>query len=141
MIGVVIVTHGSLADALLNTAELIMGKQEQVKAVAFESGQAVADLQSRIMKAVTQVDSGQGTLILVDILGGSPYNASAMLMLEQVKTEVISGVNLPMLFAVLPMRNLTLDGAAKVVLSGGRDGISQFIMNKKSTAVTEGEIS
>ena len=138
MIGVVIVTHGSLADALLNTAELIMGKQEQVKAVAFESGQAVADLQSRIMKAVTQVDSGQGTLILVDILGGSPYNASAMLMMEQVKTEVISGVNLPMLFAVLPMRNLTLDRAAEVVLTGGRDGISQFIM---SAAVTEGEIS
>lgn len=71
MIGVVIVTHGNLADALLNTAEQIMGKQqEQVKAVAFESGQAVADLQNRIMKAVTQVDSGQGTLILVDILGG-----------------------------------------------------------------------
>jgi len=130
MIGVVIVTHGNLADALLTTAELIMGKQEQVKAVTFESGQAVADLQTRIAQAVKQVDSGQGTIILVDILGGSPYNASAMLMLEQVKTEVISGVNLPMLFAVLPMRNLTLDGAVNVVLAGGHDGIARFIMNK-----------
>jgi len=130
MIGVVIVTHGSLAGALLGTVELIMGKQEQVKAVAFESGQAVADLQMRIIQAVAQVDTGKGALILVDILGGSPYNASAMLMMEQPKIEMIVGVNLPMLFEVLPMRTLRLASVADMALDGGRNGISKFVMKK-----------
>lgn len=132
MIGLVIVTHGDLGGALLNTAELIMGKQEQVKAVAFESGQAVADLQVRIAQATKQVNKGQGILILVDILGGSPYNASALLAVEQADTEVITGVNLPMLFSILPVRNLKLASVADVAVIGGRDGIEKFAMNNVS---------
>lgn len=130
MIGVVIVTHGSLAVALLSTVELIIGKQEQVNAVAFEAGQAVVDLQARILQAVEQVDKGQGVLILVDILGGSPYNASAMLVMERTGTEMIAGVNLPMLFAVLPVRTLKLASIADVALGDGRNGIAKFVMNK-----------
>jgi PTS system mannose-specific IIA component len=131
MIGVVIVTHGSLASALLGTVELIMGKQEQVMAVAFEVGQAVVDLQTRVAEAVAQVDSGHGTLILVDILGGSPYNASAMLVMEQRNIEMITGVNLPMLFEVLPVRTGKLTSVADVALSGGCGGIAKFVMNRK----------
>lgn len=129
MIGVVIVTHGNLGAALLNTAELIMGKQEQVTTVAFESGQAVADLQIRIEEATQQVNQGQGTLILVDVLGGSPYNASALLTVEQAHTKVVAGVNLPMLFSLLPVRHLTLASVAQVAINGGRQGIEQFTMN------------
>ncbi|WP_378954858.1 PTS sugar transporter subunit IIA [Pelosinus sp. sgz500959] len=132
MIGVVIVTHGGLGGALLNAAELIMGKQEHVQAVAFESGQAVTDLQVRIAQASRQVDKGQGTLILVDILGGSPYNASALLAVEQTNTEVITGVNLPMLFSILPVRNLDLTSIADVAVLGGRNGIKKFTMNHVS---------
>lgn len=131
MIGVVIVTHGSLASALLDTVELIMGKQEQVKTVAFEAGQAVVDLQTRIAQAVAQVDSGHGTLILVDILGGSPYNASAMLMMEQGNIEMITGVNVPMLFEVLPVRIGKLTNVVQVAVDGGQNGIDKFIMSRK----------
>ncbi len=132
MIGVVIVTHGYLGVALLNAAELIIGKQEHVKAVAFESGQAVADLQERITQASKEVDNGQGTLILVDIVGGSPYNASALIAVEQGNHEVITGVNLPMLISILPVRNLNLASAAQMAVSGGRDGIEKFTMNNVS---------
>ena len=132
MIGVVIVTHGYLGVALLNAAELIIGKQEHVKAVAFESGQAVADLQERITQASKEVDNGQGTLILVDIVGGSPYNASALIAVEQGNREVITGVNLPMLISILPVRNLNLASAAQMAVSGGRDGIEKFTMNNVS---------
>ncbi len=132
MIGVVIVTHGYLGVALLNAAELIVGKQEHVKAVAFESGQAVADLQGRITQASKEVDNGQGTLILVDIVGGSPYNASALIAVEQGNREVITGVNLPMLISILPVRNLNLASAAQMAVSGGRDGIEKFTMNNVS---------
>lgn len=132
MIGVVIVTHGYLGVALLNAAELIVGKQEHVKAVAFESGQAVADLQGRITQASKEVDNGQGTLILVDIVGGSPYNASALIAVEQGNREVITGVNLPMLISILPVRNLNLASAAQMAVDGGRDGIEKFTMNNVS---------
>ena len=131
MIGVVIVTHGKLASALLDTVELIMGKQEQVKTVTFETGQAVVDLQTRIAQAVAQVDSGHGTVILVDILGGSPYNASAMLMMEQGNLEMISGVNVPMLFEVLPVRSGKLASVVEVALGGGQNGIATFVMSRK----------
>ncbi len=131
MIGVVIVTHGKLASALLDTVELIMGKQEQVKTVTFETGQAVVDLQTRIAQAVAQVDSGHGTVILVDILGGSPYNASAMLMMEQGNLEMISGVNVPMLFEVLPVRSGKLASVVEVALGGGQNGIAKFVMSRK----------
>ena len=131
MIGVVIVTHGNLASALLDTVELIMGKQEQVKTVAFETGQAVVDLQTRIAQAVTKVDSGRGTIIFVDILGGSPYNASAMLVMEQKNIEIITGVNVPMLFETLPMRTGKLTKVVEVALRGGHDGIDRFAMSRK----------
>ena len=131
IVGVVIVTHGSLASALLGTVELIMGKQQQVKAVAFESGQAVSDLQTRIEEAVTQVDSGHGALILVDILGGSPYNAAAIVVMEQENVEMVTGVNVPMLFEVLPVRTGKLSSVVEVALGGGQDGIAKFVMNRK----------
>jgi len=131
MIGVVIVTHGSLASALLGTVELIMGKQEQLAAVTFESGQAVVDLQVRIAEAVAQVDSGDGTLILVDIVGGSPYNASAMLVMEQKNIEMVTGVNLPMLFEALPGRTGKLASVVDVAINGGCSGIAKFVMNRK----------
>ena len=131
MIGVVIVTHGSLASALLNTVELIMGKQEQITTVAFETGQAVTDLQTRITQAAIQVDSGHGILIFVDILGGSPYNASAMLMMERENIEMITGVNISMLFEVLPVRTGKLESVVEVALDGGRNGITRFAMSRK----------
>ena len=137
MIGVVIVTHGGLGGALLNAAELIMGKQEDVKAVAFESGQAVADLQVRITQATEEVEKGQGTLILVDILSGSPYNASALLAVEQSNTEVITGVNLPMLLSILPMRNLKLANVADLAVTSGRDGIEKFTMKNSRSFGTK----
>jgi PTS system mannose-specific IIA component len=130
MIGVVIITHGSLAGALLSTSELIMGKQEQVAAVAFESGEAVVDLQARIVHAIQEVNKKQGILLLVDLLGGSPYNAAAMLALQQTGIELVTGVNLPMLFEVLPARDGTLAHLVDVALKGGCSGISKFIMSK-----------
>lgn len=130
MIGVVIITHGSLAGALLSTSELIMGKQEQVAAVAFESGEAVVDLQARTSQAVQKVNRNQGVLILVDLLGGSPYNAAAMLAMQQNGIEVVTGVNLPMLFEVLPARFCEMTKLVDLAVMGGRSGIGKFMMSK-----------
>ncbi len=133
MIGVVIVTHGSLADVLLDTAELIAGKQEQVRALAFAPGEDVATLQLRIREAIRQVNKTQGVLVVVDLLGGSPYNAAAMVAMQQTGVEVVAGVNLPMLLELLPARSSELEVLAEIALKGGYDGIGRFVMPKSNS--------
>lgn len=129
MIGVVIVTHGGLAGALLNAAELIMGKQEQIAVVEFELGDAIADLQVRTAQAVQKVDTNQGVLLLVDLVGGSPYNVTAMLAMQKCGIEVVTGINLPMLLEVLPARNLELETLADLALESGSKGINKFVIS------------
>jgi PTS system mannose-specific IIA component len=131
MIGVVIVSHGSLADILLDTAELIVGKQEQTATLAFAPGENVAALQLRIREAIRQVDVGQGVLLVADLIGGSPYNAAAMVAMQQTGVEVVAGVNLPMLLELLPVRGNELKALTQIALTGGYDGIGKFVMPKK----------
>lgn len=131
MVGIIIVAHGSLAGALLNTSEQIAGKQEQIVALAFAPGEDVVELQLRIQEAIKQVDQSQGVLVLVDLLGGSPYNAAALVAMQQPGIEVVAGVNVPMLLEIIPVRNDKLTDVTSVALKGGFDGIGKFVMFKK----------
>ena len=128
MIGVVIVTHGNFADVLLDTAELIAGKQEQVMALAFAPGENSITLQLRIREAIRQVSNKQGVLVVTDLLRGSPYNAAAIVAMQQIGVEVVAGVNLSMLLELLPARSGELEVLAEIALKGGYDGIGKFVM-------------
>lgn len=128
MIGVVIVTHGNFADVLLDTAELIAGKQKQVIALAFAPGENSTTLQLRIREAIGQVSNKQGVLVVTDLLRGSPYNAAAIVAMQQTGVEVVAGVNLSMLLELLPARSGELEALAEVALKGGYDGIGKFVM-------------
>lgn len=128
MIGVVIVTHGTFADVLLDTAELIVGKQEQIMALAFEPGEDITSLQFRIREAIRQVSNKQGVLVVADLLGGSPYNAAAIVAMQQTGVEVVAGVNLSMLLELLPARSSELKVLTEIALKGGYDGIGKFVM-------------
>jgi mannose/fructose/sorbose-specific phosphotransferase system IIA component len=130
MVGVVIVTHGKLADILLDTAELIAGKQEQVTTLAFVPGENAAALQLRIREAIKQVDMTQGVLVVADLVGGSPYNAAAIVAMQQTGVEVVAGVNLAMLLELLPARGNELEVLTEIALKGGCDGIGKFVMPK-----------
>ncbi|WP_346354876.1 PTS sugar transporter subunit IIA [Azotosporobacter soli] len=126
MIGVVIASHGFLAKALLETAEDLLGKQSAVAVLCFETGAAPARLQAELLQAVHEVEQGQGVLVLVDLAGGSPYNASAWLACKGGKIEIVSGVNLSMLTEVLAMRNSQLDLLAQVAIESGCGGICRL---------------
>ncbi|SFM13152.1 PTS sugar transporter subunit IIA [Pelosinus propionicus] len=130
MVGVVIVAHGCFASALLTTAEQIAGKQEQVISLDFAIGENTADLQLRIKEAIRGVDTGQGAIILVDLLGGSPYHAAAIVTMQQPGIEMISGVNVSMLLEILPVRNDKLMNVASAALKGGHDGIRDLVFNE-----------
>ena len=96
MIGIVIVTHCQLGNALIEAAEFILeSKQEAIKSVSINLIEDADALRKKILDSVKDVKSDDGVLILTDMFGGTPSNLSYSL-LEEGRIEVISGVNLPM---------------------------------------------
>ncbi|MBW1712444.1 MAG: PTS sugar transporter subunit IIA [Deltaproteobacteria bacterium] len=105
MIGVVIVAHGRLAQALVGAAEFIVGQRlEGVIPLEVSPDQEPEELQAALKKALAEVDKGQGVLLLTDMFGGSPSDMSIS-FLDPGRVEVLTGVNLPLLLHVVTKRN------------------------------------
>lgn len=135
MVGVVVVCHGMMGDGLLDAARMIVGKQEGIVAVNLREEDSVESLMERIAAAVEEVDRGEGVLILVDVFGASPFNASARLAVQCDKIEVISGVSLPMLLELAVQRDgQSLAGLVQVAREAGVSGIRTLseTLGKKS---------
>jgi PTS system mannose-specific IIA component len=97
MIGIVIVTHSQLGDALIEAAEFIIGKRpEALVSVSIDLNESADVLRGKIAAGIKKVKSEDGVLILTDMFGGTPSNLSYS-FLEEGQIEVISGVNLPIL--------------------------------------------
>jgi PTS system mannose-specific IIA component len=94
MIGVVVATHGKLAEELIRTAETVVGKIELIEPVSIVA--TSPDVRADLKAAIHKVDQGQGVLLLTDIFGGSPTNLCLSFLTER-QVEVVTGVNLPML--------------------------------------------
>ena len=104
MVGIVVVSHGNMAEGMIDAARMIVGSMENVATVSLKESDAVEDLMDRIEAALGEVDQGDGALILVDLFGASPFNASARLAVNRKNVEVISGMNLPMLLELAVQR-------------------------------------
>ena len=96
MIGIVLVTHGALGREMLRTTEGIVGPLSQILAVAVEMHDGMDEIRDKMEKAIAEVDTGEGVLVLVDMFGGTPANL-ALTFLEERRVEVVTGVNLPMM--------------------------------------------
>ena len=124
MIGVVVVSHGRLADEFVAAAEHVLGPQDQMRAVAIGPDDNMEERRADIIDAVRGVDRGDGVVILTDMFGGTPSNL-AISVINQVKIEVIAGVNLPMLIKLAEVRaKLPLGEAALAAQEAGRKYIS-----------------
>jgi len=100
MVGIVIVTHGRLAQELVETTKIIVGKNvDHIVPISVGWNDDMADVQKIIASAIAKVDRGEGVLILTDMFGGTPSNISLSFMSE--KVEIITGVNLPMLIKII----------------------------------------
>jgi PTS system mannose-specific IIA component len=123
MIGVLIVTHKDLAEALLAVCDLILGRQDNVTAVSLDPGAPPEALREQIQRALQQLN-GDGTVILTDMLGGTPSNLS-LSFLQKGKVEVVTGVNLPMLLKLANLRERTdLAEVARLLKESGQNGIT-----------------
>ena len=101
MIGVVVATHGKLAEEMVRTAEAVVGKLAQVQAVAVDASNP--DIRGQLKESIKAADTGEGVLLLTDLLGGSPTNLCASFLTER-KVEIVTGVNLPMLLKLDGLR-------------------------------------
>ena len=96
MIGLVLVTHGHLADELISAMEHVVGPQDKVEAVCIGADDDIEQRRSDIISAVKAVSTKDGVVLVTDMFGGTPSNLAISIMGKS-KLEVISGVNLPML--------------------------------------------
>ncbi len=123
MIGIVLVSHGDLADALRSAATMILGEQVHVAAVPFAIAATPESLHEAVAKAIESADDGEGVLLLADLFGGTP----ARVICEQVLLHgvpAVSGVNLPMLLEVCVQRqSSTLDELRQIAYDCGRAGV------------------
>ena len=104
MVGIVIATHGRLGDELVATARQIVGAIDAVATCSVEPGASPETLKADLCTAVASVETGDGVLVLADLLGGSPCTQSLTLCTERT-IEVVTGVNLPMLMKAHSLRS------------------------------------
>jgi mannose PTS system EIIA component len=112
MIGVVIVTHGNLADEFVSALEHVVGPQKLVEAVCIGPDDNMETRRQDIIAAVGAAEMGDGVIVLTDMFGGTPSNL-AISILEEANIEVIAGVNLPLLVKLASVRK-TADMATAV---------------------------
>jgi mannose/fructose/sorbose-specific phosphotransferase system IIA component len=125
MIGIIVITHGDLSSELVKTAEMIMGKQENIETITFTVKESLDTLRQSAKAAVDKFAAEDGCLILTDIMGGSATNVCAELIKND-KVEVVTGVNLPMIIEAAAQRNMLnlKELAAKIEKSGSKSIIN-----------------
>lgn len=124
MIGLVIVTHGRLAEEFIHAMEHVVGKQSHVEAISIGPEDRMDLRRNDISAAVTRVETGDGVIILTDMFGGTPSNL-AISLLQDGKVEVVAGLNLPMLVKLARIRvDCSLHKAAAAAQDAGRKYIN-----------------
>lgn len=123
MVGVIIVSHGGLAEALISEVQRLIGKLQKVKGVPIWPKESEEVVRNRIREKMTEVDDGDGVLILTDILGGTPTNF-CLSFLKDKRVEVVTGVNVPMLLTLSSYRSgRSLEEICSLVKKSGRRSI------------------
>ncbi|MEC4595051.1 MULTISPECIES: PTS sugar transporter subunit IIA [Nitrospirillum] len=124
MIGMVLVTHGRLAEEFILALQHVVGEQAQVRAVCIGPEDDMEQRREDILAKVAECDTGDGVVVLTDMFGGTPSNLAISTM-DRAKVEVIAGVNLPLLIKLASVRKTeTLESAVQAAREAGRKYIN-----------------
>ena len=124
MIGLILVTHGKLAEEFVHAMEHVVGRQEAIATVCIGPNDDMERRRKEIAEAIRSVDTGNGAIILTDLFGGTPSNLAISLM-RAGKVEVIAGINLPMLIRLAGARKtMAVTAAAVAARDAGRNYIT-----------------
>lgn len=122
MVGILVVAHGNLAESLIETAEMIVGHVDGIKACPFCQGSDVEKLRKMLKQSIKDVNNGEGVIVLTDMFGGTPSNISLSFLED--KLEVITGVNLPMVIGAITKREgRTIEELALLLKECGKSNI------------------
>ncbi len=134
MIGGVIVSHGLLAEELIRTAEMIVGRLPNITAVSIDVTTDVETSREQIRQAIELVNHGSGVIVFTDMFGGTPSNIS-LSFLKEADVEVITGVNLAMLVQLsdMPKEEENIRNIVKLLKQRGQENIriaSEFLKQR-----------
>ncbi|MDC9595526.1 PTS mannose transporter subunit IIAB [Xenorhabdus anantnagensis] len=124
-IAIMIGTHGTAAEQLLHTTEMLIGEQENVSYIDFVPGENADTLFDKYNKKLESLNTEQGVLFFVDTWGGSPFNAANRIVVDKDNYEIITGVNIPMLVEAFMCRDddPSMEELVSVALEAGKEGV------------------
>jgi len=122
MVNFVLVAHGGFAAGLMSAAELIVGKQENVLTFSLNEGDSIDELEQNVDLGIQDMSSTGEMLVLVDLMGASPFNISTRLVQKYPEIKIVTGMNLPMLIEGLMSReDMSVKELAETMAQTGRE--------------------
>ncbi|MBO4358201.1 MAG: PTS sugar transporter subunit IIA [Erysipelotrichaceae bacterium] len=128
MKGILLTSHGPMAQGILETSKLFFGEQEQIKACCLDANDNPDDFIEVLKSAIDEIDTGDGVIVFCDMLFGSPCNCMARILGEDLQSDriqVLTGLNLPMILQVLATREAGTE-TVEELLNAGKDGVSDL---------------
>lgn len=123
MIGIVLVTHGNLADEFVSAMQHVVGHQDQIATACIGPNDDMNFRRNDILSKVNSVDTGDGVIVLTDMFGGTPSNLAISIM-DRANVEVIAGINLPML---VKLNTLRKEKTLKEAVIGAKEAGIKYI--------------
>jgi PTS system mannose-specific IIA component len=124
MVGILVVSHGRLAEALISSVQSLVGNLQKIKGVSIGPRDKEKEVEDKTKEKMVELNDGNGVVILTDILGGTPTNVSLSFLNDE-KVEVVTGVNMPMLLTLSNCRKgKSLREIGKLVKKSGRRSIT-----------------
>lgn len=141
MFKIIICGHGEFSKGILSASKMIFGEPENLEVITFDQSEGLEDLKD---KYDLLIDPSEETLIMVDLFGGSPYNAAAQVAFNKENIEIVTGLNLPILLEVLASRqNTSLKDIKEIIkdnYSGGLVLYSDLMLQFDSDDLEEDEL-
>jgi len=126
MVSILISGHGQISLGVLDAFEMIFGADPDVQAVPFLKGEGLPQVNEKFTNVYNTLDGNQELLILVDVFGGTPYNAAAQLAFGKENVDIVTGVNLPMLLEAAAGKNQSLAQLVEYLKEVSKDSIKNF---------------
>ena len=132
MLAFVVVSHGSFARGIVDSSYMIFGKQDKVQTVTFQLDEEPSILTEKLMAAVDRFDADDQVLFMVDLWGGSPFNAASRIVAEHTdRMGLVTGLNLPMLIEAYTVRDTPIDDVIAHLEETGKIGIKHLNLLKE----------
>lgn len=124
MVGIIVISHGMLCEGIVDSVSMVAGEIEQMKMVSLKPGMSPETYSVMVKDAIKEVDTGDGAVVFVDLIGGTPFNTIGMLS-RDLNVEIVTGMNMAMLVMVALERNedSTMSDLAEAARQAGLEGI------------------